>query len=258
MSYVIPALEPVNLKHGSKTNNVQDVKVWQTRLRLDPDGVFGPLTRSATVAHCKKLVESTGLGGRVDGVVDDTVWLWSGLSYWSRRVPVPLKVNVAGCRPARQSTMLSLFGAPADKMTVQCAGVTNLKLKAQMVYSHNVGPFKVSGLDRAVAEVANVLAMVKLEQPDLYKRLGTQGMLCCRAVRGSTQSWSNHSFGTAIDIDIDGQTDSLGDGYAQVGLLALTHYFNVRGFYHGAEFSREDSMHFEAGEALVREWAKGL
>jgi hypothetical protein len=88
----------------------------------------------------------------------------------------------------------------------------------------------------------------------LLDSLSSAGMLCCRAVRGSTTNWSNHSWGSAIDLKIDGQLDAMGDGYTQLGLLMCSKFFNAQGWYWGAGFSREDAMHFEASEELIRKW----
>jgi len=74
-------------------------------------------------------------------------------------------------------------------------------------------------------------------------------MLCCRYVRGSKKVISNHSWGTAIDLTIAGRLDPPGDGFTQVGLLKLYRFFREAGWYWGAGFRREDSMHFELAEA---------
>lgn len=246
-----PELEPVYLEHGSKG---QDVLVWQQKLGIKADGIFGDGTKQATIRHQRDLIQKTGMGGRSDGVVDDTVWVWSGLSHWSRRVPFPSFVNRAMVHPARQSTMLKLFGKPADELSVECKAVENRELAAQMVYRVDLGPFVVSGHKLAIASLVTILAEVEKLNPDLFSRLSTAGMLCCRAVRGSHENWSNHSWGTAIDIKIDGMLDPPGDGHSQTGLLALVPFFNDEGWYWGGEFSREDAMHFECGETLVKHW----
>jgi hypothetical protein len=151
--------------------------------------------------------------------------------------------------------MLRLFGEPRSEMTSQCSSVTNKELALRMVYGQNVGPFRVSGLKPAVESLADILGDLLREEPELYVRLSTAGMLCVRAVRGSTKNWSNHSWGTAIDLKIDDMLDPCGDGFCQFGLECAARIFNRHGWYWGAEFSREDAMHFEAGELLVRRWA---
>lgn len=155
---------------------------------------------------------------------------------------------------ARQATMLQIFGKPSQDIGVNCQEITNPKLKALMAYSVNVGPFKVSGLFPAVESLKAILAEVKGGAPDLYAALGTEGMLCCRLVRGSTKSISNHSWGTAIDISLSGVTDKRGDDKVQHGLVLLAPYFNKHRWYWGAGFGTEDGMHFEASDELIRSW----
>ena len=46
----------------------------------------------------------------------------------------------------------------------------------------------------------------------------------------------------------------MGDGSSQFGLPVIAEYFNDEGWYWGAGYDREDSMHFEVGEALLRRW----
>ena len=81
--------------------------------------------------------------------------------------------------------------------------------------------------------------------------LGTAGMLCCRLVRGSATAISNHSWGTAIDLTLDGVLDVYGDDKVQYGLTLIAPIFNRHGWYWGAAFRTEDGMHFEGSKALV-------
>jgi hypothetical protein len=118
-----------------------------------------------------------------------------------------------------------------------------------------VGPFTVTGYRPAVEALGRIFAAVEQEKPELYSQLETAGMLCVRQVRGGS-GFSNHSWGTAIDIRINGQLDEVGDGKTQLGLRELYPYFHNEGFYWGAAYSgdREDSMHFEASEQQVAKW----
>jgi hypothetical protein len=65
----------------------------------------------------------------------------------------------------------------------------------------DVGPFRVTGLRPAVESLAAIFLKVRRLRP----RLRTAGMMCCRNVRGSSRSISNHAWGTAIDMKIDGE-----------------------------------------------------
>ena len=168
------------------------------------------------------------------------------------RVPVPAGIN-PGVKNAKQQTMLDLLGKPRNSFTTDCQPVTNPDLKP--IVTEDVGPFKVTGLKPAVADVREIFAKVKSDNPSLYAALGTAGMLCARLVRGTKSgAISNHSWGTAIDITINGILDPRGDGMVQIGLVQLAPFFNHRGWFWGAGFPTEDGMHFEAGDGRVREW----
>jgi len=77
-------------------------------------------------------------------------------------------------------------------------------------------------------------------------------MLCCRYQRNSTTSISNHSWGTAVDLKIDGHLDERGDDTVQYGLTLIAPIFNRFGWYWGAMFPTEDAMHFEASLSLAQ------
>lgn len=118
----------------------------------------------------------------------------------------------------------------------------------------SVGPFRVTGFDLAVDLLASSLAVVKVKNPELYDALGTAGMLCCRHVRGVPGLLSNHALGMAIDFTIDGVLDPRGDGRVQRGLLDLYGVMKGFGWFWGAEFRIEDSMHMEVGGEAIRQW----
>ena len=149
------------------------------------------------------------------------------------------------------SYMKGVLGVPGA-LTTNCSPVTDSTLK-QKIVTKNVGPFSVTGLKPAVEAVERVFAAVKRDKPTLYSQLGTAGMLCVRKVRGGSD-FSNHSWGTAIDIKISRKTDAVGDNKTQLGLRELYPYFRGEGFYWGAEFPKEDSMHFEVSKEKIADW----
>ncbi len=95
---------------------------------------------------------------------------------------------------------------------------------------------------------------IAAQQRLVYRVLGTAGMLCARNVRGSTTSISNHSWGTAIDLTVDGELDARGDNNVQFGLELIAPMFNAAGWFWGVDFRTEDAQHFEAGATLVAGW----
>lgn len=156
-----------------------------------------------------------------------------------------------GLLPCRPSTLRSLLGEPRKGYGQDCRPPTHPGLKAQIVTA-SVGPFRVTGHRAAVASLARVMDRIRTEEPEAYRQIGTAGMLCCRLVRGSTRSISNHSWGTAVDLKFNGRLDAMGDGKVQVGLLRVYRFFHAEGWYWGAGFRREDAMHFELADQTVR------
>ncbi|MGE0225929.1 MAG: peptidoglycan-binding protein [Acetobacteraceae bacterium] len=171
----------------------------------------------------------------------------------TRLVPIPSGINI-GVTAARQATMLSLLGNPRGSYDQTCQAVTNATLTS-LITSADVGPFPVRGLAPAVESLMRVMRDIRAEAPEIHAALGTVGMLCARFVRGSTTSISNHSWGTAIDLTLEGRLDTRGDGLVQEGLTRIYPIFNHHGWYWGAGFRTEDAMHFECGDDLIRTWA---
>ncbi|MEM7216628.1 MAG: peptidoglycan-binding protein [Pseudomonadota bacterium] len=157
-------------------------------------------------------------------------------------------------RGSRNSTMLGLIGNPRGTYDQECRHPTNPQIAALMV-TVDFGPFRATGLRPAVNTLQNIMAEIRSSHRDVHDALSTAGMLCCRLVRGSLTAISNHSWGTAIDLKLEGKLDRRGDGRTQKGLLEIHRIFNRHGFFWGAAFGTEDSMHFEASDQLIRKWA---
>jgi D-alanyl-D-alanine carboxypeptidase/Putative peptidoglycan binding domain len=168
-------------------------------------------------------------------------------------VPIPPNIN-SGLTSARQATMLALLGSPRSSFNQDCQPVTHPVLKS-LIVSRNFGGFHVNGLRPAVDSLEAVLADVRIARPDIFAALGTAGMLCARNQRNSSTAISNHSWGTAIDLTLNGVLDSRGDGKVQRGLAEIFPIFNHHGWYWGAAFGTEDGMHFEVSEQMIRKWA---
>lgn len=158
-----------------------------------------------------------------------------------------------GITQPRNRIMLEILGVPRSTKTVNCSGVTQPHLKA-LLETRQVGPIRVTMLKPALESLERIVAQLKESEPDIHDALGTAGALCARLIRGSSTSWSNHSWGTAIDVKLQGRLDGFGDGGTQFGLLLLAELFNAEGWYWGATYNREDSMHFEVGVETLRDW----
>jgi hypothetical protein len=163
-----------------------------------------------------------------------------------------------GITQPRNKTMLELLGTPRDSYSTDCQPVTNATLKSLMD-TRQVGPIQVTMLRPALDSLQRVMDRLKTSDPDIYASVGTAGAFCARFIRGSTTAISNHSWGTAVDLTLQGKLDPFADGGTQFGLLILAEYFNDEGWFWGAAYNREDSMHFEVGEETLRGWkSQGL
>lgn len=158
-----------------------------------------------------------------------------------------------GITQPRNRTMLEILGNPRDGYSQECQGMTNPTLKA-LLETRQIGPIKVTMLKPALDSLERVMNRLKESDPDIYAKVGTAGALCVRFIRGSSTSISNHSWATAIDLTLEGELDGFADGGTQFGLLILAEYFNDEGWFWGAAYNREDSMHFEVGEETLRAW----
>jgi len=174
-------------------------------------------------------------------------------------VSIPRGIN-RGLSSAKSSTMLQVLGMPRDKITSSCKSVNREPLKS-LIVTQSVGPFRVTGIRPAVDSLREILSQVKRNHPEVYNSLGTAGMLCVRTIRNS-QKISNHSWGCAVDISIDGILDPIHKGgtgrkdkKTLAGLVAMAPYFNRAGWYWGVGFSSfEDGMHFEVADETIRKW----
>jgi hypothetical protein len=153
---------------------------------------------------------------------------------------------------ASEATMLGIFGVPGAK-TQDCSPVTGA-FKRRIASLVNVGPFKVSGLDIAVQLLKAVFDEAEQQIPNVVAAVKSDGMLCVRHKRLNSNSFSNHSWGTAIDLFFGAAAVPQGMHKTARGCLQLAPFFNKHGFYWGAGFSggSVDSMHFELAEQTIR------
>jgi hypothetical protein len=172
-------------------------------------------------------------------------------------IAIPHGIN-PGVSAAKQMTMLTLLGNPRGSYDQTCRPVQNPAL-LPLIVTETAGPLRVTGVRPAIESLRKVLADIQREEPEVHAVLGTAGMHCARFVRNSTTTISNHSWGTAIDLTLQGQLDQRGDNRVQVGLARIAPIFNRHGWFWGADFSTEDAMHFEVGDETIRAWhASGL
>lgn len=178
---------------------------------------------------------------------DDTVALTEEMTLARSRF------NTGVTQPGNR-VMLEVLGQPRTRYNTTCQSVTNPNLRS-LLETRQVGPIRVTMIKPALDSLERIMARLEETEPDIYASVGTAGALCVRLIRGSTSSISNHSWGTAIDVKLQGRLDGFGDGSTQFGLLILAELFNEEGWFWGATYSREDSMHFEVGVETLRSWA---
>lgn len=188
-------------------------------------------------------------------------------SKYSELEAIPTGTNSGLVSPTNE-LMLNIFGEPRKNKdyTQDDKGLDNKDL-TKLHKSDNVGPFKVTGLSLALESLKEIMIDINKEQPDLYTRLGHDGMRNVRCQRGSSTKISNHAWGTAIDLMIDGLRDPYKDGKTQHGLTLVVPIFNRHGWYWGGAYkpkkdkkgilkNNEDAMHFEVGKGKILDWAK--
>lgn len=158
-----------------------------------------------------------------------------------------------GLKVAGGSYLEEKLGRPRDDLTDECQAMTNERLKDKLVLE-DVGPIRVRMLSPAIESLKVVFNNIQKADPDLYARINTAGSLCVRRIRGTQNSLSTHSYGLAVDLNIDGRLDTLGDGKTQLGLTILADFFKDEGWVWGAGFGREDSMHFEISRRQLDLW----
>lgn len=169
-------------------------------------------------------------------------------------MPPPDAVN-GGKTPCPTSFLERKYGRPRSSFDQTCRTPTVAFWKARMV-TEDVGPFKVTGHRLAVRQLRLALSELYWHDREVYDALGHVGMLCCRYVRGSKRTISNHSFGLAIDFTLNGILDPRGDDKVQSGLFRLYGILKKYGFYWGVEFGTEDAMHFEICGEMVMQWIR--
>jgi len=176
------------------------------------------------------------------------------LDAYAQTVSIAARRDInAGITVATPSFLEGFLGRPRETLSDNCEPMTNPNLKSALVVEQ-VGPIKVQMLRPALDSLKRVFAKIEATDPDLYARINTAGSLCVRQIRGTRGRTSTHSFGLAVDINIDGKLDVLGDGKTQLGLTIIADFFKAEGWIWGAGFSREDSMHFEVSKEQLEAW----
>lgn len=245
------------------------VKAWQFFLtgqgfyKDEVDGKFGPHTKQATIDFQKKFnLQPDGIvGNKTFGLamqlgfegVEDRRKDKSGSDWPPKPGFNPLTTNAA-----RQK----LFGVftyehkplPGNPENIR---ITNNWAKENIVTVTIPQLKRITGSDKMQFHKQAAPQLIRLwkdwEAADLlHLVLSYEGSYVARFVRGSTSVLSNHSFGTAFDINY--AWNKLGAVPALTGqkgsVRELAPIANENGFYWGGHFSRLDGMHFEIARLL--------
>jgi hypothetical protein len=170
-----------------------------------------------------------------------------------------------GLHPTSDETMRSLLGHPKGTLTADdCQDDLASDTVQRLKETRNFGHFSAMGIKPALDSLQKIFDAVREDNPQLFDAVGSAGMLCVRLRRPtsgapSTQA-SNHAWGTAIDITIDGIADTTADERVQLGIAKLIPFFNDEGWFSGVGFaSSEDDTHFEVADETIQAWAaRGL
>lgn len=159
-------------------------------------------------------------------------------------------------RAPTPAMLTEMLGRPREVANHTCQPVTEESL-ASLMTTDNIGPFRVTLLAPAIESLRKVMARVETEAPELIALIGSAGGLCVRYVQGRSDVFSNHSWGTAVDLKVGETLDMPRDGRVTAGLARIAPFFIEEGWFWGAGFTAfEDSMHFEISEQKLQEWTK--
>jgi len=187
-------------------------------------------------------------------------------------IRIPAGIN-SGVTIASASFFIGKIGQPGCPLSTSCFScgcrTTNARIARNTITLQVTPTVKITGLKPFVNAIKAGLDQMKADgasNPQLlaaYNGLKTAGGLCCRPIKHSDGtaggSWSNHSWGTAVDFYFGSDIDPRGDGKTQLGLSLLAPYFNKQKLYWAAGYrgSEEDAMHFESSQESLNAWIAG-
>lgn len=153
----------------------------------------------------------------------------------------------AGRRGARAVVNAALIGLPRGDMDHERREASDHAFIAQLASVTFAGRQTL-----ALRPFARVLAAVDAAMPaDLALRLGHVGVMQCRLARGTEHVVSNHAWGIAVDLKLDGETAP----YVNDDVLRLAQIMAGHGLVWGLDYGAANALHFEASDAMVRDWA---
>ena len=164
-----------------------------------------------------------------------------------------------GLSSAREETMIACLGTPQMPLTTSDAPERASPTVKKLEKSKKIANVNANGIGPAVDSLASVLDKAFVGVSGLKQALRGDGMLVVRLRRPTNGSHSkkisNHSWGTAIDLRLDGLEAPGSTGSKVPYFIAqLVPYFNAAGWYSGIGFA--DDMHFEVADQTILKWAQ--
>ena len=256
------------IKKGDRNDLVGD---WQSFLRGEliyfgeVDDDFGNKTHEATIKFQKKY------GLTDDGIVGNGTYKKAielgfhseqGLVSVTNNDNFPPKPNFLPI--TGNATRDKLFGkieyvATPSKQNPEGIRITNnfeteniVKVNLPALSKATGGAFKSMRFHKE-CEYQLVKMFERFEKENLHNRiLSFAGAFYPRFIRGSRTQLSNHSWGTAFDINVP--QNGLNKKPAMIGekgcVRELVPIANECGFYWGGHFTRKDGMHFEIAKII--------
>jgi hypothetical protein len=229
----------------SPEQQTANIRAMQARLAVPADGDFGPRTLAAFLALADRDAMTEAQRDTLpDGVDLDT------------------SAKPAGARSLTNAERIARFGsfafetAPVPGM-LEAIRITSRSPEFKIAEVHLPQLVGVQGFPKSgkvlfhAGAAGQLVALVHAwdEAGLLGKVLSWGGSYVPRYVRGSKTSLSNHSWGTAFDINA--AWNGLGKEPVKAGATGsvreLVSIAYKLGFYWGGWFPRPDGMHFEVG-----------
>lgn len=251
------------LRRGSEGEAVrrwQHFLIGQGLLQGAADGVFGPMTERATRAFQRRAkVEADGVVGRLsyaaglqrgfDPGFTDPLGGEDGSAWPPRPEFAPLVANADRERVFGTFEYTAL-GPDTEDIRIlrgwQQANIEGVTVP-QLIGVKGAPTTGRIWVHRLVVEQVVALFAAWADAGIVARLLTWEGSFVPRFVRGSRTLLSNHSWGTAFDVNF--QWNRLGAVPALRGergsVRELVPIAHEHGFYWGGHFSRCDGMHFE-------------
>jgi len=189
-------------------------------------------------------------------------------SSFTTLIPIPSGIN-AGLNFPSASFQTGVLGKPGCALSSACfncncassALINRLKVTAKVTDTVSITGLKPF-VNAVKAAFDAMLASGNAEAIAARAQVHSAGGLCCRPIKRPNgtpgPSWSNHSWGLAVDFYFGGNIDPRGDGKCQRGLAVMAPFFKAQGLYWAGGYrgADEDAMHFEASTQIISTWSK--